>query len=132
LTALVAGIGYVVGTALQLPGWSPAVFLRGVGDVFVAAGLTLALMPAVALAASAGRSYLPAFGWVILTIFLAQIVAATGWGDWFPWSVPALYSGIAGERDTQLGTHSYAVVVLALVVGTVGTFMWWHRADQAR
>ena len=132
LTALVAGIDYVVGTALRLPGWSPTLFLRGIGDLFVAAVLTLALMPAVALAASAGRGYLPAFGWIILTIFLAQIVAATGWGDWFPWAVPALYSGIAGERHTQLGAHSYAAVLLIVVAGTAGTFMWWERADQAR
>ena len=58
-------------------------------------------MPPVALLASAGRGYLPPLGWAILTVFLAQILAAIGWGAWFPWSVPALFSGLAGPRATR-------------------------------
>ena len=82
--------------------------------------------------ASAGRGYLPPIGWAFLTTFLAQVVAITGWGAWFPWSVPALFSELAGPRATQIGVQSYIIVALALAVGLAGTFAWWQHADQNR
>jgi ABC-2 type transport system permease protein len=132
LTILVFGLGLVVGMAVGLPGWSMALMRHGANDVFITAALTLALMPLVALLASAGRGYLPPLGWAILTMFLAQIVAVMGWGGWFPWSVPALFSELAGPRATQIGVQSYVVVAMALAVGLAGTFAWWYRADQTR
>jgi ABC-2 type transport system permease protein len=68
----------------------------------------------------------------VLTIVLAQIAAITGWGDWFPWSVPALFSGAAGPRAELLGIHSYILVLLAGVAGLAATFYWWRTADQTR
>jgi ABC-2 type transport system permease protein len=132
LTILVLVLGLVVGVAIGLPGWSMALLWRGASNLVITAGLTLALMPPVALIASAGRGYLPPLGWALLTVFLAQIVAVIGWGGWFPWSVPALFSELAGPRATQLGVQSYVVVALTLVAGLAGTFAWWQRADQTR
>jgi ABC-2 type transport system permease protein len=131
LSVVVIGVGLLVGMLLRLPGWSATILRRGIVDLGAAAGLTLALMPNVALAASAGRGYLPAISWAMLTIFLAQIVAATGWGSWFPWSVPALFSGLAGPRSAQLGVHSYLLVAAAMGAGLAGTFAWWLRADHS-
>ena len=114
--------GVLTGGDLRLGLWwaarwacrdGPARWLwRAAGDLAATTLLTLALMPPVALLASAGRGYLPPLGWAMLTVFLAQIVAATGWGDWFPWAVPALFSGLAGPRSVQLGLHSYMLVGL--------------------
>lgn len=131
LTACILWLGLAIGAGLALPGGSVAVLGRAAADLAVTAVLVLGLMPAVALLASAGRGYLPALGWAILTLFLAQILAATGWGDWFPWSVPALFSGMAGPRTAHIGIHSYAVVALTCVAGTAGTFAWWRTADHA-
>jgi ABC-2 type transport system permease protein len=89
-------------------------------------------MTPVAFIASMGRGYLPPLGWAVLTIFFAQIIAATGWGDWFPWAVPALFSGAAGPRDQLIGVHSYILVVAAGIVGLAATFYWWRNADQTR
>ena len=75
---------------------------------------------------------MPPFGWTILTIFLAQIAAITGWGDWFPWSVPALFSGAAGPRAELLALHSYTLVVLTFGAGLYATFYWCRSADQTR
>jgi ABC-2 type transport system permease protein len=132
LTALVFGLGLVIGAAVGLPGWSTALLWRAAGDLVVTAGLTLALMSPVALLASAGRGYLPPLGWALLTMFLAQILALLGWGAWFPWSVPALFSGLAGPRSTQIGLQSYIVVGLTFAAGLAGTFAWWLSADQTR
>jgi ABC-2 type transport system permease protein len=89
-------------------------------------------MSFVALLASAGRGYLPAFGWTIFTLVLANIAAIMGWGDWFPWAVPGLFSGAAGPRENLLGMHSYVVVILAGLIGLAATFWWWREADQTR
>jgi ABC-2 type transport system permease protein len=90
------------------------------------------MLPFVALLASMGRGYLPPFGWMILTIALAQIAVITGWGDWFPWSVAALFSGAVGPRGESLGAHSYVIVMIASVIGLAATFYWWRSADQTR
>jgi len=132
LTGLVFGIGLVVGAAIGLPGWSMALMRQGASDLVATAGLTLALMSPVALLASAGRGYLPPLGWAFLTAFLAQIAAALGWGAWFPWSVPALFSGLAGPRSVQIGLQSYVVVAVIFAAGLVGTYAWWLNADQTR
>lgn len=130
LTMVVLAEGLAVGSALHLPGGSRQVFVHGGLEMLAAAALTLALMPPVALLASAGRGYLAPLGWAILTLFLAQIAAATGWGGWFPWSVPALHANLAGPRADHLGPHSYALVALAGLSGLVATYLWWRRADQ--
>lgn len=132
LSLFIFGLGLVVGYLVVIPGWSDALLRSAFVDVLGAAMLTLALMSFVALFASIGRGYLSAFGWTILTLILSQIAAATGWGDWFPWSVPALFSGAAGPRAELIGLHSYVVVVMACAAGLAATYLWWQKADQTR
>jgi len=43
------------------------------------------------LLASAGHGYLPAMGFMFAVLLLAQVVAAAGWGEYFPWSIPILF-----------------------------------------
>jgi ABC-2 type transport system permease protein len=88
-------------------------------------------MPFVALLASIGRGYMPAFGWAVFTIVLAHR-GSHGWGDWFPWSVPALFSGVAGPRAALMGNHSYVIVIVASIIGLTATFYWWRSADQTK
>lgn len=124
--------GLVVGYLVNIPGWTTQLAWQSLGELFIAAAMTLLLMAPVAFIASMGRGYLPPLGWAILTIFFSQIIAATGWGDWFPWSVPALFSGVIGPRTEQLGAHSYVLVVLTGLVGLLATFWWWRNADQTK
>jgi ABC-2 type transport system permease protein len=105
---------------------------KGFGDALLTATMTLLLMTPVAFIASMRRGYLPPLGWAVFTIFFSQIIAATGWGDWFPWSVPVLFSGVVGPRQEQLGKHSYVLILLTGVVGLVLTFWWWRSAGQTR
>lgn len=125
-------VGLVVGTLIDIPGWTNQLALQSLSDIFVTAAMTLLLMTPVAFIASMGRGYLPPLGWAVLTIFFSQIIAAIGWGDWFPWSVPALYSDVVGPRSEQLGLHSYVLVLLASLTGLAATFWWWRNADQTR
>jgi ABC-2 type transport system permease protein len=123
-------LGLAIGAAVGLPGWSAELALRGAGTVAATAGLTMLLVAPFALAASAGRGYLPPIGLMFLVVFLAQVLAAAGWGSYFPWSVAALYSGVAGQGSQQLGIVSYVLVSLAGLAGVLATLAWWRWADQ--
>ncbi len=131
-TVLIFGISLLVGSLVVIPGWSEELLRASFMNILGTAALTIPLMSFVALLASSGRGYLPPFGWVIFTVAMANIAAIMGWGDWFPWAVPGLFSGAAGPRTELLGTHSYVVVLLASLLGLAATFWWWREADQTR
>ncbi|MBI5964474.1 MAG: ABC transporter permease [Chloroflexi bacterium] len=132
LSLFIFGLGLIVGALVDIPGWSIALLRSASVDVLGSAVLVIALLPFVAFIASMGRGYLPPFGWTILTVALAQIAIITGWGDWFPWSVSALFSGAVGPRAEILGLHSYGIVFLASVLALAATFYWWRNADQTK
>lgn len=125
LTAMICLIGFGVGAAVALPQVSMQVILQGAITVAIAACLTIALVPPIAFFASAGHGYLPPIGIVMLAMFLAQVIAVTGRGEYFPWAIPALYT-----QGENLGTVSYLTVILTSVAGIAGTFIWWELADQ--
>jgi ABC-2 type transport system permease protein len=130
LILLIVLIGLAVGVAVGLPPAGAEIFWQGMRTLALAASLTLALDTPIAFCASAGRGYLPPMGAAILLLILAQIVAATGWGDYFPWSVPALYSGMAGPDYATPGPASLVIVLFTCVLGLVATIVWWEFADQ--
>lgn len=125
VTAVIYFVGLGVGTAVGLPPAPSEVFRQGTISIVVAAVLTISLVTPIAFFACAGRGYLPPLGAAILAIFLAQIVAVAGWGEYFPWSIPALYS-----QGNPVGPASYLIVFITGIVGIAGTFLWWKLADQ--
>lgn len=125
-------LGLAVGAALGLPGWSVATAGHGLVVILVTAGMVVALITPFALAASAGRGYLAAVGVMFATVFVAQIVATLGYGRNFPWSVPAIYSGVAGPDQPAPGPVGYLLVVAVGAAGAVATAGWWRTADQSR
>jgi ABC-2 type transport system permease protein len=130
LVSFVIGLG--IGAAVAIPGWSLDLVWTSLRSLLLTALLLFMLMPFVALFASAGHGYLPPIGWALSTLAFAQVVGVLGWGDWFPWSVPVLVSGMMGPGAEQVGVHSYVLVFLAFVAGLAATFAWWLSADQAR
>lgn len=130
LTVLVIALALLSGWLLGLPGWSTAVALRGVGTVLGSSLLTVALASGYGLAASVGRGYLPAVGALFVTLLLSQVVAALGFGAWFPWSVPALISGAAGPEQTSVPVAGVLAVVGVGLVSCLATARWWEAADH--
>ena len=131
LTLLIFLVGLGIGALVRIPGWSPELVWYSVWSLMTTALMTFMLMPFVALFASVGRGYLLPLGWAFFTLVLAQIVSVLGWGGWLPWAVPVLFSGMAGPPAEQTGMHSYLLVLLAFIFGSLSTFAWWQRADQA-
>lgn len=132
LAVQVVIIGLLFGNLLALPGWSAGTAMHGLGTVFATAVLTVALTCTYALVASIGRGYLVAVAAMFASLFAAQVIAALGFGEWFPWSVPSLLSGIAGPGQATAGIVGILTVVLVGITTSLGTVAWWQRADHDR
>jgi ABC-2 type transport system permease protein len=125
LIVMIYLVGLVVGAAVGLPAVPTDTIVQGSSRLAVTAVLTIVGVAPIIFFASAGRGYLPPMGVAILTIFLGQITAIAGWGEYFPWAVPALYA-----QGAHIGMVSYLLVILTGIVGITGTFIWWENVDQ--
>jgi ABC-2 type transport system permease protein len=130
LTAYIGALGLCIGVGLGIPGAQPKSLWHGLGHLAVAALLTTAVTTTFGLAASVGRGYLPGVGALFAAVFTAQIVAALGYGPWYPYSVPALYAGIAGSEQPGPGPFGFASVAVLAIASVAATVSWWHRADH--
>lgn len=132
VSLLVGVVSYLIGAAVSIPKWSSQTAWGGASDIAVTAVLTMVLILPVAFVASAGRGYIPPVAYTILTLVMGMIFAATGWGKYIPWTVPALYSGAAGSEGPEPVALSYVLVVLIGIAGIAATLYWWRHADQTR
>jgi len=130
LSFILFTFGLVVGEMLQLPGWSSEIAFYSAYIFMVTSLLTILLCTPVAFFASYGRGYLPPIGFAILTLIIAQFIGLVGLGPYFPWAIPALYSGATGVESAQLGTISYIILFLTSIFGFICTLAWWRYADQ--
>lgn len=121
LVGLVAGLGVPDDDALL-----------AVVRVALLSALTGLSALTVALFASVGRGYLPAFGGLVGLVAAAQVAAVAGAGAWFPYSVPGLWA-VASSTSTLAavpGWHLLVVPCWAAVLGAL-TIGWWRRAQLA-
>jgi ABC-2 type transport system permease protein len=120
-------VGLILGAVIQLPGGSFVVILHGTGLLVVTAVMSIILVMPFGFFASVGRGYLLPMGIAILTLILGNLSITLGWGEYFPWAVPALYF-----QGVSLAPVSYLLLVLAGLLGLAGTYLWWMFADQSR
>jgi ABC-2 type transport system permease protein len=123
-----------VGTIIQLPEWSASTILHGLMLLLGTGLLTVLSCISFALVASVARGYLPALGGIFLALILGQVISQLGYSQYFPWTIPMLYSGAAealtGKAVTSLGPASYILVGVVSVLSLVATGAWWRYADQ--
>jgi ABC-2 type transport system permease protein len=120
-------VGLILGAVIQLPGGSLAVILHGTGLLAVTAVMSITLILPFGFFASVGRGYLLPIGIAILTLILGNLSITLGWGEYFPWAVPALVL-----QEAPITLFSYGLVVLTGLAGVGGTYLWWKYADQNR
>ncbi len=123
---LVAGLAWAA--LIQLPGGSARVLLQGSAVIALAACLSIANTLPFGFFASAGRGYLPPIGVAILVLMTTNVAVIIGWGEYFPWAVPALLA----QQASGLPPISYLLVLLTGIAGMAATYAWWKFADQNR
>lgn len=123
-------IGLLIGTILQLDLLESIWW--GLRQHFITTVLTILAGLPIAFFATWGKGYLAPLGFVSLTVVIAQIITAIGYGSFFPWAVPALYSGAGGEYKAGLNELSYLILVLISLAGYFATISYWKFADQTK
>ncbi len=134
-TALLLSViveGFVIGAALELPGFSVPLAVSSVGMVLFGGLVGYLLVPVVAWIATLGRGYLAPIAFTIFMLLLGNILGATGWGKWFPWSIVPMLAGLAGPRLEVLTTGSLVVVGLTFVAGVAATIRQFRFADNTQ
>ncbi|MQA91793.1 MAG: hypothetical protein GEU90_16485 [Gemmatimonas sp.] len=129
-TGLMIAEAALVGVALGLPGLTPSIAANGVADLLLAAGIAFLLASPVAWLSALGRGYLLPLGFAIVMLVIGNILGATAWGRWFPWSIVPLFAGVAGPRAETLAAGSMAVVVCTAAAGMAATIAQLTWADQ--
>lgn len=125
-------IGLLIGTILQLPSMDMNLVSGHLTNYLATTVMTVLIGTPIAFFAIWGKGYLAPLGFVALTLVFAQIIAATGYGYYFPWSVPGLFSGAGGEYKSQLNLVSYSILLLTSIVGYLATVTFWKYADQMK
>ncbi len=125
-------IAILLGIVMQLPAINMSLFSSFLTDYLITTLLTIIIGTPIAFFAIWSKGYLAPLGFVALTLVFAQVIAATGYGTYFPWSVPALYSGVGGEYKILLDNYSYGILVLTSIAGYIATVMYWNYADQTK
>jgi ABC-2 type transport system permease protein len=133
LAAILFITGILAGLAVGMPGWSTQTAAHASIIFSGSFLLTMLLCTPVAFIASASRGYLLPTGFAILMLILTNFVAlgVPAMMQYFPWGIPALYSGIAGrEVLPHPGAISYFILGTTALAGFLGTTAWWQFADQ--
>ncbi len=128
LVLLVFVVSLIMGALLQLPGDMLSIILQRIMPIAITACLMILTVVPFAFFASIGRGYLLPVGTAILALIMANLVVVAGWGEYFPWAIPMLYS----QGKNSLAPISYWIVLLTGLAGIFGTYLWWKFADQNR
>lgn len=131
LSILIYIAALILGSLVKLPQGSMAVIMDGSRIFAITTSLVILVSTPTAFIASIGRGYLAPLGGAILMLVGGQIAAVLGWGDFFPWSIPAMFSGANGQ-GVPLPMQSYWIVYLTSAIGIAATFIWWQTSDQNR
>lgn len=126
-------IGLLFGYLIGVEGWSSSIFFSTLKIYLITTLMILILNSPVAFLALFGKGYLAPLGLVAIMLVLAQILGAMGVGNYFPWSVPGIYSGSGGaDLKLQLNNLSYLILILTGIIGYFATIFWWKYADQSQ
>lgn len=110
-------LALLLGTLLKLPAIETHLLFKLLSAYFVTTMLTVCIGFPIAFFALSGKGYLAPLGFVALTLVLAQVIGAIGYGAYFPWSIPGLYSGAGGTYKNLLDQYSYILLALTCMAG---------------
>lgn len=123
-------VSLLIAHSANLTGFDPDMLQESLRKYFITCGLTILLCPPVAFFAGYGRGLIAALGFVIVTMIVAQFTAVTGFGTFFPWAIPGLFTTLGIVEGVQLYPASYVILGMTAIAGILGTVGWWERADH--
>lgn len=129
LTLYIIIVGIVIGFIIQVEGLTIAFIIEQLPFLLIVSGITIVLSTPVAFFASVGKGYLSPLGFVIIILIFSQIISVVGFGHYFPWSIPALYSGIAGDV-LEFNLINILIIIFTSLVGIMSTLWWYLYVDQ--
>jgi len=122
----------LTGTIIGLPIPTFSIIAANMKVYFVTTLLTIIIGSPIAFFAIWGKGYLAPLGFVALTLVFAQVIAAVGYGAYFPWAIPGLYSGASGSYKNLLDKFSFLILVITGIFGYLTTIFYWNKADQTK
>lgn len=81
--------------------------------------------------ASIGRGYLPAIGFLTVTVAVSQIAVLFGTGGWLPFVVPGLVAIAGSEAAPHLSAIQIALIPILVALIMWLTIVWWQKAEVA-
>jgi len=117
---------------VKLDGWTNQSILQFTSTFSVSSLLNILLFTPVSLITCISRGYLLPVGFIILTMIVTQLVGVglTAISPYFPWTIPALISGVAGPGNPEANIFSWIILGATSLLGFAGTAAWWRYADQ--
>jgi ABC-2 type transport system permease protein len=122
---------FVIAGMLKLPGWDFTSLIIYTKNYFFIAVMIMSLGTIISFVTLWSKNYLIPLGMLVIVLILSQIIPIVGLGHYFPWSVPAIYSGAAGELiKNRLNAFSYISVAITAIIGYISTIYYWNTSDH--
>lgn len=123
--------GLLIGSLLNLAGWEYLIVYTNLKVYLITALLTILLGLFIPFFALWSRGFLVPLAFLVLTLIFAQIIPIVGGGYYFPWSIPSIYSGAAGEAlKYKLNIWSYLILFFTVFLAYLLSIYWWNNSDQ--
>lgn len=120
----------IVGFFIHIPEWDMQMFLGFAAIYFLTAFFTILLSTVIGFVVSYTKGIIAPIGFVLLMVILAQFIALVGWGPYFPWAIPGVFTVSKSVEGMQLVPMSYTILLFTFLGGLFSTYAYWKYADQ--
>lgn len=131
ISIYIISIGMLFGAIIKLPGWQEVLSEGHLQTLFLVTFLTIILSTPVAFFATISRGYLGAIGFIVIIIILSQLITTIGYGDLFPWALPAMLSGMVDPAGMQLTINQWIMLLITSFLGIISTIYSWLFIDYS-
>lgn len=123
-------LGLIIGNLIGLTGLGTEIIIRNLQTYILTTTMVIFIGTPISFFALWGKGFMAPTGFVALSLVFSQIIGAVGFGHYFPWSLPGLYSGAGGIYKDAIGAWSFAILITTALFGYLVAHYWWRVADQ--
>lgn len=120
----------LVGFWIHIPGWHLQIFLDFALIYFLSALFTILLSTVIGFVVSLTKGIIAPIGFILLMVIMAQFIALVGWGPYFPWAIPGVFTVSPSVEGMQLLPLSYLILLITFSGGLFATYAQWKYADH--